>query len=89
MPYVTSEGYVYVDEGCNLHSPCLTCPLPRCQFDEWPRRPGPKPKLVVEKPDNTARDAAMRERRKAGVPIGDIAKEFGVTKVRVYQVTAT
>src|SRR2546426_10940407 len=24
----------YRDDGCELHPQCLTCPLPRCRYDE-------------------------------------------------------
>lgn len=27
----------YKDTGCNLHPACLSCPRPRCQFDEPPK----------------------------------------------------
>src|SRR3989304_8555993 len=28
------EEIQYRDDGCDIHSQCLTCPLPRCRYDE-------------------------------------------------------
>jgi hypothetical protein len=28
------EHIAYRDEGCDLFASCLTCPLPRCRYDE-------------------------------------------------------
>lgn len=32
------ESTVYQDTGCNLHSQCLTCPLPVCRYEMPPGR---------------------------------------------------
>ena len=34
----------YADEGCELTPACLSCPMPRCAFDE----PGGVAKLIVD-----------------------------------------
>ncbi len=30
------EDLHYPDTGCNVHSSCLTCPMPQCVYDETP-----------------------------------------------------
>ena len=86
------HGVNYADTGCSVHPACLSCPLPRCKYDITPSKGLPssfykaRRKEVSER--RTERDVRMKQMRAAGVPVADIAKEFGVNRVRVYQVTA-
>lgn len=40
------EDTVYLDDGCDIHPHCLTCPLPVCRYDV----PGGWGKLVCRDP---------------------------------------
>lgn len=71
------DNIVYEDTGCKVHPACLSCPLPRCVYDLAPRKHG-----------NWKRDQQMKEMRAAGATPTEIAKQFGVSRMRVYQVTA-
>ena len=44
------EAFDYKDDGCRLFSACLSCPLPRCQYETRKRRGG----------DPVERDALIR-----------------------------
>ena len=69
----------YVDNGCDLHPNCLTCPLVRCRHDE----PGGARRLLSEERDRTILDL-QRQR----MPVGVIAQRFGVSRRTVFRVFA-
>jgi hypothetical protein len=29
-----NDNYNHTDTGCELHPACLSCPLPRCKYDD-------------------------------------------------------
>jgi hypothetical protein len=59
------------DEGCELFSSCLNCPLPKCVEDE----PRGQQRLRM-----TARKGRMAEMRRRGKSVKEIAVIFGVSK---------
>ena len=67
----------YRDDGCEVNPSCLTCPLPRCRYDE----PGGLRALV-----NSYRDGKMLELRLEGVPVEDIAERFSVSRRTVFRI---
>jgi hypothetical protein len=67
----------YKDDGCSVHSSCLTCPLPRCRYEE---------KGGLRGMMNAMRDEAMVNARIAGASIDDLAEKFGVSKRTVFRV---
>jgi hypothetical protein len=67
----------YRDDGCEVNESCLTCPLPRCRYDE----PGGLRGLV-----NSYRDGQMTEMRDKGVPVETIAERFGVSRRTVFRI---
>jgi hypothetical protein len=73
------EHTQYVDNGCDLHPNCLTCPLVRCRYDE----PGGARRLLSEERDRTILDL-QRQR----TPVGVIAQRFGVSRRTVFRVLA-
>jgi hypothetical protein len=72
------EHFEYRDEGCDLFSSCLTCPLPRCRYDE----PGGARTMM-----NRVRDDEIRRLRfDAGVPVDEISVRFRVSRRTVFRV---
>jgi hypothetical protein len=59
------------DEGCELFSSCLNCPLPKCVEDE----PRGQQRLRM-----AARSRRMAEMRRGGKSVKEIAVIFGVSK---------
>jgi len=67
----------YRDDGCEIHPQCLTCPLPRCRYDE----PGGLNGML-----NRMRDREILRLRMNGAPVEEIADEFGVSRRTVFRV---
>ena len=65
------EDVKWQDEGCELCSSCLNCPLPRCVEEE----PRGKQKLRM-----SARTRQMKELRQDGNSIEKIAHYYNVSK---------
>jgi hypothetical protein len=67
----------YQDDGCDIYPECLTCPLPRCRYEE----PGGLKGML-----NSMRDREIVSLRAQGVPAEDIADQFGVSRRTVFRV---
>ncbi len=67
----------YRDNGCDVHPSCLTCPLPRCRYEE----PGGLRALL-----NKTRDGQIVAQRATGVPVAELALRFGVSRRTVFRV---
>lgn len=67
----------YRDDGCDIHPHCLTCPLPRCRYDE----PGGLRGLL-----NAYRDRQIVELRQRGVPVDELAQRFGLSRRTIFRV---
>ena len=67
----------YRDDGCDIHPNCLTCPLPRCRYDE----PGGLRALV-----NAHRDREIVEMRLSGAGVGELAGRFGLSRRSVFRI---
>ena len=67
----------YRDNGCDVHPSCLTCPLPRCRYEE----PGGLRALL-----NKTRDAQIVAQRATGVPVAELATRFSVSRRTVFRV---
>jgi hypothetical protein len=65
----------YRDEGCRFWHACLSCPFPRCLYEE----PGGAARAL-----NAYRDGEIRRMFAAGRPAVEIAEEFGLTRGSVY-----
>jgi len=63
------ELWEFRDEGCDLYPSCLSCPLPRCKFDEGVKRT--KTKLRAMK---------VKRMRDEGMSTKEIAKALGVSQ---------
>ena len=71
------EHTQYVDDGCDIHPHCLTCPLPRCRYDE---RGGLRALL------NTYRDQQVLTLRQQGLAVDAIARRFRLSRRTVFRV---
>ena len=67
----------YRDNGCDVHPSCLSCPLPRCRYEE----PGGLRALL-----NKTRDEQIANQRASGVPVAELATRFGVSRRTVFRV---
>ncbi len=67
----------YRDNGCDVSPSCLTCPLPRCRYEE----PGGLRALL-----NKTRDEQIVNQRASGVPVAELATRFGVSRRTVFRV---
>jgi len=73
LPEVTR----YRDDGCDIHPQCLTCPLPRCRYED----PGGLKGML-----NGMRDREIVRLKARGMAVEDIADEFGVSRRTVFRV---
>jgi AraC-like DNA-binding protein len=74
LPEFTS----YRDTGCDFHPACLTCPLPRCRYDD----PG-----WVQREQRGTRDTAILQLRAAqALSVDELAERFGVSTRTVHRV---
>lgn len=75
---------VHTDDGCHLHNHCLTCPLPRCFYDE--------PAYLTKE---RARETAERNRKIAaaaestGKTLTQLTEQFGVSRRTVSRALAS
>ncbi len=70
------EFMKYRDDGCDVSPGCLSCPLPRCRFDE---RGGLRAIL------NEGRNARIREKH-GTMPLSLLALQEGVSKRTIFRV---
>ncbi len=71
------ENTRYRDDGCDISESCLTCPLPRCRYEE----PGGLRALL-----NETRDRQIIQLRLKGVPVEELAGRFGISRRTVFRV---
>ncbi len=68
----------YRDDGCDIHPACLTCPLPRCRYDE------PYDPHAGERRERNA--AIWRAYREDGLSVAGLVERFGVSRRTVHRV---
>ncbi|MFQ5879780.1 MAG: sigma factor-like helix-turn-helix DNA-binding protein [Dehalococcoidia bacterium] len=72
------EHFPYRDGGCDVHPACLTCPLPRCRYDD-PR--GARGLL------NSQRDHEILQLRwRQGLAVDDLARRYGISRRTVFRI---
>lgn len=74
------EEIRYRDDGCDIHPQCLTCPLPRCRYDE----PGGLRGLL-----NAYRDQQIVALRGDGAPVDQIAERYSLSRRTVFRILST
>ena len=74
------EEIRYRDDGCDIHSQCLTCPLPRCRYDE----PGGLRGML-----NAYRDQQIVALRGDGAPVDQIAERYRLSRRTVFRILST
>ena len=74
------EEIRYRDDGCDVHSQCLTCPLPRCRYDE----PGGLRGML-----NAYRDQQIVALRGDGAPVDQIADRYSLSRRTVFRILST
>ena len=68
----------YQDTGCDLYPSCLTCPLPRCRYDEGAGR--------RRAADGPLEEEIVRLRRGEGRSIREVAARVGLSERTIYRV---
>lgn len=71
------ENTRYADDGCEASVSCLTCPLPMCKYDD----PG-----WTTRQDRGRRDDEIFRLRKTGIPVPELARQFGVSTRTVHRI---
>jgi hypothetical protein len=71
------EDTRYRDDGCAVNPTCLTCPLPRCRYDD---------DRTLRAILNEPRDLAIVEAKENGVSIAEISSRFGVSKRTIFRI---
>ena len=72
------ENINYADTGCDICHRCLTCPLPRCRYDE----PGGVRRLL-----NRVRDRRIAElKQEQALPVDDLARRYGLSRRSVFRI---
>ena len=71
------ENTRYKDDGCDVSSSCLECPLPLCKYDD----PG-----WMERESKRVRDDSIYRARLDGDSVRDIALRYGVSARTVHRV---
>jgi hypothetical protein len=74
------EEIQYRDDGCDIHSQCLTCPLPRCRYDE----PGGVRAML-----NGYRDQQIAALRRDGAPVDQIAERYSLSRRTVFRILSS
>ena len=74
------EEINYRDDGCDIHHRCLTCPLPRCRYDE----PGGARAML-----NAFRDQQIVALRRDGAPVDQIAERYSLSRRTVFRILSS
>ncbi len=74
------EEIKYRDDGCDIHPHCLTCPLPRCRYDE----PGGVRAML-----NAYRDEQIVAQRHDGAPVDQIAERYRLSRRTVFRILSS
>lgn len=68
----------YADTGCDLYPSCLSCPLPRCRYED----PGGAAAML-----RPVRDASiLRLAEQDGLSVDRLAEMFGLSRRTVFRV---
>ena len=70
----------YRDDGCDIHPHCLTCPLPRCRYDE----PGGLRAML-----NSYRDERIVALRRQGAAVDEIAERYALSRRTVFRILSS
>lgn len=74
LPEFTS----FKDMGCDIHPRCLTCPLPKCRYDE----PG-----WLQREERTRRDTEiLQARADYAMPVIELAERYNVSTRTVHRI---
>ncbi len=73
------EHAQYRDDGCDIHPHCLSCPLPRCRYDE----PGGLRSILI-----AGRDQDVVMLRLQGVSVDRLASRFHLSRRTVFRILA-
>ena len=75
---VVPERYPYHDDGCEVSSSCLKCPLPQCKYDD----PG-----WFQRHKRNGRDReVMAAMRGDGLSVPEVAARFALSQRTVFRI---
>ena len=67
----------YRDDGCAVNPTCLTCPLPRCRYDDTRTL-----RAILNEP----RDQQILDLREAGMATTELSARFGISKRTIFRI---
>ena len=67
----------YRDDGCAVSASCLSCPLPRCRYDD---------NRTLRAILNEPRDLQIVELKEKGMPVTEISARFGISKRTIFRI---
>ena len=73
------EHAQYRDDGCDIHPHCLSCPLPRCRYDE----PGGLRSILI-----AGRNQDVVKLRLQGESVDRLARRFHLSRRTVFRILA-
>jgi len=71
------ENTRYKDDGCDISSTCLSCPLPLCKYDD----PG-----WLQRESRRTRDDEIFQLRQRKIPVVEISQRFGISTRTVHRI---
>ncbi len=71
------ENTRYKDDGCDVSTSCLDCPLSLCKYDD----PG-----WLQRESRRTRDDEIFRLREERVPVAEISKRFGISTRTVHRI---
>ena len=72
------EHFPYRDDGCDVAPSCLSCPLPRCKYDD----PG-----CLTRERRARRDQAVLDVRSSeGITVMELARRFHISQRTVHRI---
>ena len=75
---VVPERFAYRDEGCELFPSCLSCPLPRCKYDD----PG-----WYQREQRRERDSRVMEALgRGGMSVSEAASRFALSQRTIFRI---
>ena len=75
---VLPERYPYRDEGCEISPSCLSCPLPKCKYDD----PGWFQRHKQRQRDKKVASALQEE----GLSVREASVRFGLSQRTIFRI---
>ena len=75
---VVPERYPYRDEGCEVSTSCLRCPLPQCKYDD--------PAWFQRQKHNERDKEVVTALREYGLSVAEVAAHFALSQRTIFRI---